>query len=52
MRCKRCGKVLKDVESQERGYGPVCWAIVNNKKGGFIKKSEDLNKNAGNIIKK
>ena len=24
-RCIRCGKVLKNPEAKERGYGAVCW---------------------------
>ena len=24
-RCLRCGKVLKNPDAQERGYGEVCW---------------------------
>lgn len=25
MNCQGCGRLLTDPESQERGYGPVCW---------------------------
>ena len=27
-KCKKCGKELKDDESQKRGYGPKCWESV------------------------
>lgn len=37
--CARCGRGLKDPESVERGFGPVCWARVQAEKieeeGGF-----------------
>lgn len=23
-KCKRCGRILKDCDSQKLGYGPVC----------------------------
>lgn len=25
IRCKRCNKVLKSAEAQQRGYGTWCW---------------------------
>ena len=24
-RCLRCGRILKNPEAQERGYGEICW---------------------------
>lgn len=27
-RCGRCNRKLKDAQSKERGYGPVCWSRV------------------------
>lgn len=24
LKCKRCGRTLKDVDSQRIGYGPIC----------------------------
>ena len=32
IRCIRCGRVLKDDESKERGYGPICWEKMSNQK--------------------
>jgi hypothetical protein len=29
-KCRRCGCVLSDRESIERGYGPDCWALLEN----------------------
>ncbi|MBA7493288.1 hypothetical protein ES702_03846 [subsurface metagenome] len=31
VRCRRCNKVLTVPESVERGYGPVCWRIIQGK---------------------
>lgn len=27
LKCKRCGKTLKDSDSKRRGYGYICWQI-------------------------
>lgn len=32
IRCIRCGRLLKDDESKERGYGPICWEKMTNQK--------------------
>lgn len=31
-RCKRCHRGLKSTESRLRGYGPVCWAMVQRER--------------------
>lgn len=28
IRCQRCGRLLTNPQSQDRGYGPVCWRKV------------------------
>lgn len=28
LKCKRCGRNLKDPDSQERGYGPICFLLI------------------------
>ncbi len=28
LKCKRCGRVLKDKNSQSLGYGPICFLKV------------------------
>ena len=32
VRCKRCGRKLTDTESQERGYGPICFLLIKENK--------------------
>lgn len=32
MTCGRCGRLLKDVRSKDRGYGPVCYKKVQEAK--------------------
>lgn len=32
IRCIRCGRLLKDDESKERGFGPICWEKISNQK--------------------
>lgn len=29
IRCIRCGRLLKDAEAKERGYGPICWKKIS-----------------------
>lgn len=29
IRCIRCGRLLKDAEAKERGYGPICWQKIS-----------------------
>ncbi|MFQ5978886.1 MAG: DUF6011 domain-containing protein [Candidatus Heimdallarchaeota archaeon] len=31
VRCQRCGRLLSNPESQARGYGSICWEIVQQK---------------------
>lgn len=38
MKCRKCGRKLRDVKSIERGYGPICWG----------RESGVLGKNKGN----
>ena len=30
--CKRCGRRLKDAESKARGFGPTCFARIEQEK--------------------
>lgn len=30
VRCARCGRLLEDPKSIDRGYGPYCWALLKN----------------------
>lgn len=39
--CINCGRALKNPESMERGFGPVCWAKAQAKKAG--KETELIN---------
>lgn len=32
IRCIRCGRLLKDDKSKERGFGPICWEKMSNQK--------------------
>lgn len=32
MTCGRCGRLLKDSKSKERGYGPICYKKVQEAK--------------------
>lgn len=33
MKCRKCGRKLRDVKSIERGYGPVCWGRESGASG-------------------
>ncbi len=34
--CLRCGRRLKTLEAQERGYGDVCWKKQQMNKQGIL----------------
>lgn len=45
MKCLRCNRPLKDPESVKRGYGPICWAMVQPELENEMDKTEDQTAN-------
>lgn len=55
MKCARCNRALKDPESIERGFGPICWAKVQAEDRGMNKGEQmkmDVFYDGGDIVLK
>lgn len=42
-RCKKCNRVLKDLESIELGYGKICWRKIQNSNNQNVQEKLNLN---------